>query len=68
MFKYFLLGVGFMFLIEGLLYFFFTQQMKDMMKIIEGVEIGKIKSIATVLSIIGVFLIYFTIKSYNTNY
>ena len=41
MLKYFLIGIGFMFLIEGLLYFFFTQQMKDMMKTIENLEIEK---------------------------
>ena len=65
MLKYILLGIGFMLLIEGLLYFFFTQQMKDMMKIIENLEIEKIKIVATFLSIIGAGLIYFTIKIYN---
>ena len=66
MLKYLLLGIGFMFLIEGLLYFIFTQQMKDMMKLIENLESEKIKSIATIISIIGACLIYFTIKNYNT--
>ena len=64
MLEYFLIGIGFMFLIEGLLYFFFTKQMKDMMKTIENMEIEKIKTIATVACIIGACLIYFTIKFY----
>ena len=54
-----------MLLIEGLLYFFFTQQMKDMMKIIENIEVEKIKTIASIISVIGASLIYFTIRSYN---
>ena len=68
MLEYILIGIGFMLLIEGLLYFFFTKQMKDMMKIVENLEVEKIKTISVVLSIIGACLIYFTIKSYNINY
>jgi len=64
MLKYILVGIGFMLLIEGLLYFFFTQQMKDMMKIIENIEVEKIKTIATISCVIGICLIYFTIKFY----
>ena len=64
MLKYILFGIGFMLLIEGLLYFFFSQQMKDMMKTIENMEVEKIKSIAIIASIIGASLIYFTIKYY----
>jgi len=54
-----------MLLFEGLLYFFFPQQMKDMMKTIENIEVEKIKTIATMASVIGACLIYFTIKSYR---
>ena len=53
-----------MLLIEGILYFFFTQYMKDMMKTLENIEIEKIKTIASIACIIGACLIYFTIKSY----
>ena len=64
MLKYFLIGIGFMLLTEGLLYFVFPQQMKDMMKTIENMEIEKMKLIATISCIIGACLIYFTLKSY----
>ena len=64
MLKYFLIGIGFMLLIEGLLYFLFPQQMKEMMKTIENMEIEKIKTIATIACIIGACLIYFTIRFY----
>ena len=64
MLKYVLIGIGFMLLFEGLLYFFFPQQMKNMMKTIENIGIEKIKTIATIACIIGACLIYFTIKSY----
>ena len=65
MLKYILIGIGFVLLIEGLLYFFFTQQMKDMMKVIEALEVGKIKTISTIICVIGASLIYFTIRSYS---
>ena len=65
MLKYVLISIGFLFLIEGLLYFFFTQYMKDMMKVIENLEVEKIKTIASIISIIGASLIYFTIRGYD---
>ena len=65
MLKYALIGIGFILLIEGILYFFFTQKMKDMMKLIEDIEVEKIKTIASIISIIGASLIYFTIRSYD---
>ena len=64
MLKYILFGIGFMLLIEGLMYFFFPQQMKDMMKTIENMEVEKIKNIAIIASVIGAGLIYFMIKFY----
>ena len=67
MLKYFLLGIGFIFLFEGLVYFFFTNQMKEMMKLIEEIDKEKIKSLAILISVIGASLIYFTIKSYDMN-
>jgi len=67
MLKYVLIGIGFLLFIEGILYFFFTQHMKNMMKIIEDLEVEKIKTIAGIISIIGASLIYFTIRSYNIN-
>ena len=65
MLKYALIGIGFILLIEGILYFFFTQKMKDMMKLIEDIEVEKIKTIASIISIIGASLIYFTIRGYD---
>ena len=65
MLKYVLIGIGFLLFIEGILYFFFTQKMKDMMKLIEDIEVEKIKTIASIISIIGASLIYFTIRSYD---
>ena len=64
MLHYILIGVGFMLLIEGSMYYFFPQQMKNMMKAIENIEIEKIKTIAISAVIIGACLIYFTIKFY----
>tara|TARA_B100001964_G_C13971493_1_gene482109 strand:+ start:152 stop:355 length:204 start_codon:yes stop_codon:yes gene_type:complete len=65
MLKYIFIGIGFMLLIEGLMYFFFTKQMKNMMKSIENLNSDKIKICATISCIIGVCLIYFTFKKYK---
>ena len=65
MLKFILLGIGFIFLFEGLVYFFFTNQMKEMMKLIEVIDKEKIKSLAILISIIGAGLIYFTINYYK---
>jgi len=67
MLKYILIGIGFVLFTEGIFYFFFTQQMKNMMKIIEDLEVEKIKTIASIVSIIGACLIYFTIRSYDVS-
>ena len=67
MLKYILIGIGFALLIEGLLYFLFTQQMKNMMLVIEDLEVEKIKAIASIVCIIGISLIYFTIRSYDVS-
>ena len=64
MLKYILIGIGFMLLIEGIFYFFFPQQMKNMMKIIENMKVEKIKTTASIACVIGFCLIYFTIKYY----
>jgi len=64
MLQYILIGIGFMLLIEGCMYYFFPQQMKNMMKAIQNIEIEKIKTIAISSVIIGACLIYFTIKFY----
>jgi len=65
MLKYIFIGLGFMFLIEGLMYFFFTNQMKNMMKSIENLNSDKIKIYATISCIIGVSLICITLKKYK---
>ncbi len=65
MFKYILLGIGFMLLIEGLLYFFFTKSMKNMMIKIQSINSDKIKIVSTISCIIGVCLIFYTFNFYN---
>ena len=67
MLKYILIGIGFMLLIEGILYFFFTRQMKHMMKVVEDLEVEKIKIVSSIIIIISVGLIYFTFRLYEFN-
>ena len=67
MFKFILLGIGFMILFEGLLYFFFTKKMKEMIKLVNEFDTDKIKSLAIIMCVIGTCLIYFTFKIYKFN-
>ena len=67
MFKFILFGIGFMLLFEGLLYFFFTKKMKEMMKLVDEFDKEKIKSFATIICIIGIFIIYCTFKFFKFN-
>ena len=58
MLKFILLGMGFALLIEGLIYFLFAKQVRNMFEAIRSYEPEKI-------IIIGLCLIYFTFKFYE---
>jgi len=65
MLKFLLLGMGFALLIEGLIYFLFAKQVRDMFQVIRSYEPEKIRSFSIILIIIGLCLIYFTFKFYE---
>ena len=65
MLKFILFGIGFIFLFEGLVYFFFAKKIKNMLQIINSFGTEKIKSFSTLLILIGAFLIYFTFRFYE---
>jgi uncharacterized protein YjeT (DUF2065 family) len=65
MLKFILLGLGFVLLFEGLVYFVFSNKLKKMFEIIKSYESEKIRYISSFLIISGLCLIYFTLKFYN---
>ena len=65
MIKFILLGVGFALLIEGLIYFLFAKQVRNMFEVIRSYDPEKIRSFSSILIIIGLCLIYFTFKFYE---
>ena len=65
MLKFILLGMGFALLIEGLIYFLFAKQVKNMFEAIRSYEPEKIRSFSIIVIIIGLCLIYFTFKFYE---
>ena len=67
MIKFILLGIGFIFLFEGIVYFFFASKIKDIIKILESFSINKIKSFSSLLAVIGFSIIYFTFRIYDFN-
>ena len=65
MFKLILFGIGFIFLFEGLVYFFFSKNIKVMFEKISLIEPDKIRTFSSVLIIFGLSIIYFTVKNYK---
>jgi uncharacterized protein YjeT (DUF2065 family) len=65
MLKFILLGMGFALLIEGLIYFLFAKQVRNMFEAIRSYESEKIRSFSVIIIIIGLCLIYFTFKFYE---
>ena len=66
MLELFLFGIGFVLLFEGLVYFFFAKKIKEMFKMIKDIKAEKIRNFSSVLIILGLCLIYFTLKFYKT--
>jgi uncharacterized protein YjeT (DUF2065 family) len=65
MLKYLLFGIGFLFLVEGLIYFFFSNKLKDFYEILSSLKKENIRSFSSILIILGLCLIYFTLKFYK---
>tara|TARA_Y100001970_G_scaffold287638_1_gene412804 strand:+ start:4605 stop:4799 length:195 start_codon:yes stop_codon:yes gene_type:complete len=59
-----ILGIGFVLVFEGLVYFVFAKKIKSFYEIISNFESEKIRSFSSILIIIGLCLIYFTLKIY----
>ena len=66
MLELFLFGIGFVLLFEGLVYFFFAKKIKSMFEKIKDIKAEKIRNFSTILIILGLCLIYFTLKFYKT--
>tara|TARA_B100001173_G_scaffold191743_1_gene165481 strand:- start:9 stop:209 length:201 start_codon:yes stop_codon:yes gene_type:complete len=66
MLELFLFGIGFVLLFEGLVYFFFAKKIKEMFEMIKDIKAEKIRNFSTILIVLGLCLIYFTLKFYKT--
>jgi uncharacterized protein YjeT (DUF2065 family) len=66
MLELFLFGIGFVLLFEGLVYFFFAKKIKEMFEMIKNIKAEKIRNFSSILIILGLCLIYFTLKFYKT--
>ena len=65
MLELFFFGIGFVLLFEGLIYFFFANKIKEMFEMIKDIKAGKIRNFSSILIILGLCLIYFTLKFYK---
>ena len=65
MLKFVFFGIGFLFLVEGLIYLFFANNLKDFFKILSSIQKENIRFFAGILVILGLSIIYFTLKFYK---
>ncbi|PPR44873.1 MAG: hypothetical protein CFH16_01207 [Alphaproteobacteria bacterium MarineAlpha5_Bin6] len=65
MIKYILFGIGFVFLFEGLIYFFFAKKINKFLHMLSSIDFNTIRTISTILILVGFCLIYFTFKVYD---
>ena len=65
MLKLVLLGIGFLLLFEGILYFFLAGNLNSILSQLSKVDPQKIKTISLIMTIIGACLIYFTFRFYG---
>jgi len=65
MFKFILLGISFVLIFEGLVYFLFASKIRNMFEVISSYTPEKIRFFSSILIILGLCLIYFTLKSYK---
>ena len=65
MLKFILFGIGFALIFEGLIYFFFANNIKNFFQIISLYNSEKIRFFSTLLVLFGVGLIYFTFRYYE---
>ena len=66
MLKLILLGIGFMLVFEGLIYFLFARNMQNYLLQLSKIEPHIINTISVTMFILGLCLIYFTLKFYKT--
>lgn len=65
MLKYLFFGIGFLLLFEGLIYFLFANNLKDFYEILSTLKKENIRFFSSVLIILGLSIIYFTLKFYK---
>jgi len=65
MIKYILFGIGFVFLFEGLIYFFFAKKINKFLYMLSSIDCSTIRTFSSILMLIGFCLIYFTFRIYD---
>ena len=59
-----IISIGLMLVIEGLIYFFFANNLKLVINVLQQINPKKVKNISLTIVFIGFCLIYFTIRQY----
>ena len=65
MFEILLISIGLVLTIEGLLFFFLANNIKEYLNMLSLINSKTIKNISLFFAILGLCLIYFTIKYYD---
>jgi len=65
MIKLLLLGLGLLFVFEGLLYFFLSNKLNSIIEQLNKIDPQVIKVLSVIMVAVGTCLIYFTFKLYG---
>ncbi len=61
--KFFICVVGMVMIVEGLPYFAFPEKMKEMVRMIIGLDDANLRRFGFVLMAAGLFIVYFAMKA-----
>ena len=66
MFEILLMSIGLVLIIEGILYFFLANNLKKILDIVSTINPQNLKNLSLFLAVMGLCLIYFTFKYYDS--
>ena len=65
MFEIIIISIGLVLVIEGILYFILASRLNHLLEMLKKIDAQKIKTISLFVALLGICLIYFTLRFYG---
>ena len=65
MFEIFVVSIGIVLIIEGILYFFIARNLELVIELLDKFNSKSLKNLGLIMALIGICLIYYTLRFYN---